>query len=248
MKLHLAFLSAFASLAAAAVAGNSRDIAPPFTEEPGGVEKRDNIESPPSSMWSMQCNNVCERDVNCCLEDKCSGDKRCEGYWSETFPFGYPLHEAVNYSDPADVEKWSRLSNIRARPPLRIRSPTPPVGKRGDEKDLSPADSEYYKSTGLWFSRACGRSCEGDFGCCISDTCSKDKKCEGFFQENFPFGYPLRQKVNWSDSTEVKKWSKLSMDEHLAHSPSASPGKRDDVKDSTFPKNERSYSAAFGEN
>lgn len=193
------------------------------------MEKRDNIESPSSSMWSMQCNNVCERDVDCCLEDKCSGDKRCEGYWSETFPFGYPLHEAVNYSDPADVEKWSRLSNsmfsfivlyvnptnlvysFRARPPLRIRSPTPPVGKRDDGKDLSPADSEYYKSTGLWFSRACGRSCEGDFGCCISDTCSKDKKCEGFFQENFPFGYPLRQKVNWSDSTEVKKWSKLSM-------------------------------------
>ncbi|KAB8215693.1 hypothetical protein BDV33DRAFT_208072 [Aspergillus novoparasiticus] len=39
MKLHLAFLSAFASLAAAAVA----DIAPPFTEEPGGVGKRDDV-------------------------------------------------------------------------------------------------------------------------------------------------------------------------------------------------------------
>ncbi|KAE8343751.1 hypothetical protein BDV24DRAFT_161060 [Aspergillus arachidicola] len=68
MKLHLAFLSAFASLAAAAVAGNSQ--APPFTEEPGGVEKRNHFEDllpaevddprPEAHDFSKGCDRPCE--------------------------------------------------------------------------------------------------------------------------------------------------------------------------------------------
>lgn len=60
------------------------------------------------------------------------------------------------------------------------------------------------------FSQGCNRSCEVDGGCCRSDTCSPDKRCQGLFSEKFPRGFPLRQAINESDPTDVEKWSRLS--------------------------------------
>ena len=135
MKLHLVFLSAFASLAACAVAGNSQgkrdshlspsflvlhislirtdSYSPSFTEEPGDVEKRDlpKFNRPTGLSFTRPCNRSCESDGDCCLSDTCSPDKRCQGFYYEKFPNGYPVKQpSVNFSDPTEVEKWSKIS------------------------------------------------------------------------------------------------------------------------------------------
>lgn len=86
---------------------------------------------------------------------------------------------------------------------------TEPGGALGNRHDMNlilPEDA----APGSEFSLACSRPCETDIECCYSDICS-NKRCEGFFKEKFPKGYPLGQPVDWSNSTEVEYWEKLSM-------------------------------------
>ncbi|KAE8132881.1 hypothetical protein BDV38DRAFT_260167 [Aspergillus pseudotamarii] len=212
MKLPLVLLSAFAGLAAAAVVGNSQDIGPPFTEEPSGVEKRDDTKGPPlldfkihkpeGRLFSRVCRRPCEIDSHCCGSDTCSSNKRCEGLFNEKFPKGYPLGQNIDWSNSTQVDYWSKLSteqdkahwldNSSAPPEKRddVKKPTPsekPLASTADSRiQFIPTPDDLppdFKPLVKW-SPDCRKACEKDDDCCKSDTCSKDRMCEGLLMKS----------------------------------------------------------------
>ncbi|PIG88654.1 hypothetical protein AARAC_000553 [Aspergillus arachidicola] len=264
MKLHLAFLSAFASLAAAAVAGNSQ--APPFTEEPGGVEKRNHFEDllpaevddprPEAHDFSKGCDRPCEEvkkwsklsmDEHLAHSPSAPPGKR-DDVKDSTFPKNERSYSAACsrkcekdldcclWDTCFKVDYWSQIS-IDENIVRRLLHSSAPPEKRDDIEGFPILAFKPHKPEGQLFSRVCRRPCEIDSHCCGSDTCSSNQRCEGLYDERFPKGYPLGQELDWSNDTDVDYWSKLSMEQDKAHgldNPSTPPEKRDDVKDPTL--------------
>ncbi|KAB8205409.1 hypothetical protein BDV34DRAFT_195885 [Aspergillus parasiticus] len=181
----------------------------------------------PIVIWSPDRGKTCEKDNDCCRWDTCSKDKKCQGLLSDKFPRGYPKSSTIDFENSTEVEKWSKWSLDANR--IEWQGFTPPK-KRDDVKNptslekpmeavkpkikFEPLPEEIppdFKPKARW-SPPCRKVCESDLDCCHSNICSKDKKCEGLFDEKFPRGYPFVP-IDYSNDTVVECWSKWSLDE-----------------------------------
>ncbi|KAK6826282.1 hypothetical protein RU639_005386 [Aspergillus parasiticus] len=248
MKLHLAFLSAFASLAVAAVA----DIAPPFTEEPGGVENATTLmifylrRLMILGLKRITVKKWSDFSIERAKAQGAASSSIFPGKRDDVKDSTFPKNEST------EVDYWSQIS-IEQNKAQWLNIPSTPPEKRDDVKDPTPsekplvsvADSRKtfiptpddlppdFRPIVIW-SPDRGKTCEKDNDCCRWDTCSKDKKCQGLLSDKFPRGYPKSSTIDFENSTEVEKWSKWSLDANrIEWQGFTPPKKRDDVKNPT---------------